>query len=118
MSIHTCLPLSHMRAGASVCARTHKTILEYGLCCSMYLAQNTATAVTTVTQHTTKQQGSQPTKKESKKERKKEGKKENWKERMEEKEEREGVRKVGGLGGREGRWERGRAGGRNERTNE
>jgi hypothetical protein len=38
----------------------------------MYHAQNRATAVTMITQHTTKQLGNQPTKKERKKEGKKE----------------------------------------------
>jgi len=69
----------------SACVHTHthtKTILEYGLCCSTHLAQNTATVVTMITQHTTKQLGIQPTKKKGRKEGKK-GRKERKKRRKE-----------------------------------
>jgi len=95
---------------------THKTILEYGLCHNMYLANNTATIVTMVTQHITKQLGSQP-KKERKKKRKKERKKKRKKERKEKKrKEREGMRKVGWMeGGREGWWQGREEGGRKGR---
>jgi len=90
---------------------THtQAILEYGLCCSKYLAQNTATVFTMIKQHTTKQLSNQPTKKsgrmEGKNKRKKEGRKEGRKERKERNRERKKEREEEGERKKERRKER------------
>ena len=112
------------------CTHTHthtQILLEYGLCCSTHLAQNTATVVTMVTLHTTKQLGSQPTKtegwKEGTKERKKERKKERDKQRKKDREKERRKERKTGKKGREGGCEEGakderKEGGREERMEE